>query len=503
MDSDGDGYVRSATLVWDADVSGSSGSLTVFAKTYWRITGTTTWNSFYTTPNYVITGSSSTDTSSIGVISGGHNLYDWRIEIYEAGNTAFDDYSDPLRDSDLGSVKMETAVEDGAQPTATIYDAWWTNVVDLDHDLYARTERLNWDADVVGSSGTLSVFAKVYWKLSTATTWNSFITTANYTITGSSTADVNYVDVLSGSHNLYDWRIEIYRVGQTAFDNFRDSTNDPDLFHVKMETVAEDAVAGGKPGDINHDGKSDLVWRNYSTGENAAWMMNSTGVPSSAVSYPGLTDLNWHMAGVADFNADGNLDLVWRNTATGQNAIWYLSGGSVIGAGLLPPVADPSWVMAGVMDFNGDGFPDVLWRNLSTGQDAIWLMSGVSVSSVLSLPGTTDMNWRIDACGDLNGDGIPDILWRNYSTGANAVWVLSGGGAVTNVISLPGVGDLNFHVVAIGEYSGDSVNDLVWRNFGSGTDAIWVLSTTGTSISVPGTMVLPLIPTSWQVAGPR
>ncbi len=29
---------------------------------------------------------------------------------------------------------------------------------------------------------------------------------------------------------------------------------------------------------------------------------------------------------VPDFNADGKPDLVWRNTATGQNAVWYMNG---------------------------------------------------------------------------------------------------------------------------------------------------------------------------------
>ena len=32
-------------------------------------------------------------------------------------------------------------------------------------------------------------------------------------------------------------------------------------------------------------------------------------------------------------------------------------------------------------DFNGDGIHDKFWRNTSTGENAIWLMDGASVSS--------------------------------------------------------------------------------------------------------------------------
>jgi FG-GAP repeat len=35
----------------------------------------------------------------------------------------------------------------------------------------------------------------------------------------------------------------------------------------------------------------------------------------------------WRIAGVGDFNGDGNADLVWENTVTGQRAIWLLKNG--------------------------------------------------------------------------------------------------------------------------------------------------------------------------------
>ena len=46
--------------------------------------------------------------------------------------------------------------------------------------------------------------------------------------------------------------------------------------------------------DLNGDGKSDLVWRNFSTGQIAAWLMNGVAPTSSAIIYadPGWTVIN-------------------------------------------------------------------------------------------------------------------------------------------------------------------------------------------------------------------
>ena len=35
-----------------------------------------------------------------------------------------------------------------------------------------------------------------------------------------------------------------------------------------------------------------------------------------------LADLNWKVAGTGDFDGDGKSDICWRNTSTGQNYIW-------------------------------------------------------------------------------------------------------------------------------------------------------------------------------------
>ena len=82
-------------------------------------------------------------------------------------------------------------------------------------------------------------------------------------------------------------------------------------------------------------------------------------------------------------------DIFWRNPVTGQNAVWYMNGVTMISPDWLPSFSDPSWSVVGVGDFNSDGKPDILWRNPVTGQNAVWYMNGVTMISSNWLPSPT------------------------------------------------------------------------------------------------------------------
>ena len=75
--------------------------------------------------------------------------------------------------------------------------------------------------------------------------------------------------------------------------------------------------------------------------------MNGTAIAGSAALLT-LPDPNWKVVGTSDFNADGKPDIVWRNTATGQNAVWYMNGTTITGQVLPtePTSTGQSWVPA-------------------------------------------------------------------------------------------------------------------------------------------------------------
>src|SRR4029077_19181830 len=78
-----------------------------------------------------------------------------------------------------------------------------------------------------------------------------------------------------------------------------------------------------------------------------------------------------------DFNANAMTDLVWRNTSTAQSLVWFLNGTTFTGFAnfIMPP--DVNWQLAGVADFNGDGQMDLLWHR-NTGENVVWFMNGTT-----------------------------------------------------------------------------------------------------------------------------
>jgi C1A family cysteine protease len=184
------------------------------------------------------------------------------------------------------------------------------------------------------------------------------------------------------------------------------------------------APAGNKC-DFNGDGKTDILWRNYSTGQNSIWFMDGATWTGNYALLTTVTDLHWEIVGTGDFNNDGNLDILWRNYSTGQNSIWFMNGATWTGNYALLPTVPTNWQIVGTGYFNNDGKTDILWRNTSTGDNSIWFMDGATFTGFAMLP-TVPTNWQIGGTGDFNNDGKTDILWRNYSTGQNSIWFMDG-----------------------------------------------------------------------------
>jgi aromatic ring-cleaving dioxygenase len=186
--------------------------------------------------------------------------------------------------------------------------------------------------------------------------------------------------------------------------------------------------------DITGDGQPDLLFQNQATSQLVYWKMNGFDMvlySSLRPSFSGSPD--WKVVGTADFDGNGSSDLLFQNSSTGQLVYWLMNRFSLIQPGFISPSdpGSPLWRVVGLADFNGDGQPDILFQNSSTGDLVVWLMNGTDLAEIGVLhPSTPGAGWQAASIIDLNNDGKPDILFQNQSTGQIVYWLLNGGDLV-------------------------------------------------------------------------
>lgn len=253
VDADGDGCeapdrpTKLPRLSWTMQLSGNGVQEQVREQIWSKAANETNWTLLATTPAHSMSNQlPQTFHVDLPMLSG-CTTRDFRIEVYHNGSGTPDFVLGPNDDPDLQERKIELYTEDNV--VAVIANTFWSNTADVDQDGCVASPgvgqfmRLNWDADVAGS-GVLQVYEKVYWKNSGTTNWTLLHTGTPRLISGTTAADIQTlnVDSMAGCA-LVDYRIEIYRVGNSFPDQVRDSNNDSNLSQHREETYLEDTMA--------------------------------------------------------------------------------------------------------------------------------------------------------------------------------------------------------------------------------------------------------------------
>ena len=168
-------------------------------------------------------------------------------------------------------------------------------------------------------------------------------------------------------------------------------------------------------GDINGDGRDDILARHRTRGHWIAYLMN--GTRRASLRRPRVTQNPlFQLQGFADMTGDGKADPMLRNVSTGE-WIYYATGSRVAGGQSVAMrlhrdrgmTRNDRWVLAALGDFDGDGRATPMLRNRLYGG---WLMYEIkgAASEVVRFPGlSTQRAWA--AAGQLT-QGNPAVFSR-------------------------------------------------------------------------------------------
>jgi len=87
--------------------------------------------------------------------------------------------------------------------------------------------------------------------------------------------------------------------------------------------------------------------------------------------------------------------------------------------------------------------------------------------------GAVPLNWTVVGTGDFNGDGVSDILWRD-TAGDLAIWLMNSTGQEASGTTYPQI-PTTWSVAATGDFDGNGTSDILWLDT-SGNLGVWLMN---------------------------
>jgi hypothetical protein len=140
---------------------------------------------------------------------------------------------------------------------------------------------------------------------------------------------------------------------------------------------------------------------------------------------------DWRPASVTDLNNDGERDFIFQNIRDGRMAAWYMSGTNRTSSGLIAGGAPitAGYTLVGTADFNLDGQKDLLLQKGTDGSFSVWTLQGLTLLAktfaIRAGAGAVfSKDWKVVSLNDFDNDGNVDLVVQ-HTDGRIAIWYLN------------------------------------------------------------------------------
>lgn len=223
-------------------------------------------------------------------------------------------------------------------------------------------------------------------------------------------------------------------------------------------------------GDVNGDGKLDVVASNDDSNTVSLLLGNGNGTFNAATTYAVHTDPEG--VAVRDINGDGRADVVVSHFTTNDIAVLLGQTNGTLGTPAFFSVGSAAPFTPALGDVNGDGKIDVVTANFNGASMSVLLGNGLGSFTLTAVLGGQGNNpWGI-ALADLNGDGKLDVITGNQGSNNIAVRLGTGTGPFFGNPTFFSTGGTAPRGVALGDVNGDGKFDVAVPNIGSTTVSV-------------------------------
>src|SRR5712672_2777210 len=161
-----------------------------------------------------------------------------------------------------------------------------------------------------------------------------------------------------------------------------------------LGTIGLDWEVQGFGNFSGNPGESDMILRNTSiTGLGAFEVYDIRNNQITGANFMGRVGLTWSVQGFGDFNGDGTTDMILRNFNTGDLQLYDIANNQITNSFFLGTIG-LDWRFAGVAPIHAPGASDLVLRNINTGQFEVYDIAGNALVGDASL-GTVGLDWQL------------------------------------------------------------------------------------------------------------